>query len=238
MTKLPFIVDSHCHLNYGNLSEDIDGVLARAKDVGIGTMLAINARLSEYEDVLAIAEAHDHIYATVGSHPHEADVERDVKAEDLIAMSKHKKIVGIGETGLDYYYDRAPRDRQQRNFIAHIEAARETGLPLIVHTRDADEDCGRIMEAEMKKSSLKSCEGIYKNHKKESATYDYAVPRLMSEYALNIKMVLALQQMGQGKTGAGILGGMFSVIPEGLKNQWTELEEAIAQYQIALGTTI
>lgn len=145
------IVDSHCHLNYGSLAEDMDGVLARAKEAGIGTMLAINARLSEYEDVLKIAEMHDNIYATVGSHPHDAEDEWGIKAEELIEKAKHKKVVGIGETGLDYYYDRSPRDKQQQNFIAHIEASRETGLPLIVHARDADDDCARIMADEMKK---------------------------------------------------------------------------------------
>ena len=113
-------------------------------------MLAINARLSEYDDVLKIAQTHDNIYATVGSHPHEAAVECDIKPELLIEKSTHKKVVGIGETGLDYYYDRAPRDQQQRNFIAHIEASRETQLPLIVHTRDADDDCARIMTEQMK----------------------------------------------------------------------------------------
>ncbi|MDA0707878.1 MAG: TatD family hydrolase, partial [Proteobacteria bacterium] len=147
------IVDSHCHLNYGTMPDDMEGVLARAKEAGIGTMLAINARLSEYDDVLAIAEAYDHIYATVGSHPHDAENEWGITPEQLIEKAKHKKIVGIGETGLDYYYDRAPRGKQKANFIAHIEAARETQLPLIVHARDADEDCASIMEMEMKKGS-------------------------------------------------------------------------------------
>lgn len=148
---MTFIVDSHCHLNYGSLAEDMDGVLERAAANGVGTMLAINARLSEYEDVLKIAESHDHIWATVGSHPHDAEDEWGITADQLIGMAQHKKVVGIGETGLDYYYEHSPRDKQKENFIAHIEAARETGLPLIVHARDADEDCAEIMEAEMKK---------------------------------------------------------------------------------------
>mgnify|MGYP003631981040 FL=1 len=148
---MTFIVDSHCHLNYGSLAEDIDGVLERAAAAGVGTMLAINARLSEYEDVLKIAEAHDHIWATVGSHPHDAEDEWGIRPEQLIKMAQHKKVVGIGETGLDYYYEHSPRDKQKENFIAHIEASRETGLPLIVHARDADDDCAEIMEAEMKK---------------------------------------------------------------------------------------
>lgn len=148
---MTMIVDSHCHLNYGSLAEDLDGVLERAKDAGVGTMLAINARLKEFEDVLKIAKAHDHIWATVGSHPHDAEDEWGITAEELIEKAKHPKVVGIGETGLDYFYEHAPRDKQKANFIAHIEASRETGLPLIVHARDADEDCAKIMREEMEK---------------------------------------------------------------------------------------
>ena len=145
------IVDSHCHLNYGTLTEDMDGVLERAQQAGVGTMLAINARLKEFDEVRLIAEAHDHIWATVGSHPHDAEDEWGITAEELIEKSKHPKVVGIGETGLDYFYEHAPRDKQKQNFIAHIEASRETGLPLIVHARDADEDCAKIMREEMEK---------------------------------------------------------------------------------------
>lgn len=148
---MTLIVDSHCHLNYGSMQDDMDGVLARAKEAGVGTMLAINARLKEFGDVLDIAIAHDNIWASVGSHPHDAEEEFGITAEQLIKLSQHPKVVGIGETGLDYYYDHAPRDKQQQNFIAHIEASRETGLPLIVHARDADEDCARIMREEMEK---------------------------------------------------------------------------------------
>ncbi|MDG1859205.1 MAG: TatD family hydrolase [Emcibacteraceae bacterium] len=148
---MTMIVDSHCHLNYGTLTEDMDGVLERAQQAGVGTMLAINARLKEFDEVRLIAEAHDHIWATVGSHPHDAEDEWGITAEELIEKSKHPKVVGIGETGLDYFYEHAPRDKQKQNFIAHIEASRETGLPLIVHARDADEDCAKIMREEMEK---------------------------------------------------------------------------------------
>ncbi|MBT5186531.1 MAG: TatD family hydrolase, partial [Kordiimonadaceae bacterium] len=153
MTDIPYIVDSHCHLNYGTMMDDMDGVLARAKAAGVGTMLAINARLSEYETVLEIAKAHDNIYATVGSHPHDAEDEWGITPDQLIEKAQHAKVVGIGETGLDYYYEHAPRDKQKANFIAHIEASRETKLPLIVHARDADDDCAEIMEAEMAKGA-------------------------------------------------------------------------------------
>ncbi|MDG1859176.1 MAG: TatD family hydrolase, partial [Emcibacteraceae bacterium] len=120
---MTMIVDSHCHLNYGSLTEDMDGVLERAKEAGVGTMLAINARLKEFDEVRLIAEAHDHIWATVGSHPHDAEDEWGITPEELIEKAKHPKVVGIGETGLDYFYEHAPRDKQKQNFIAHIEAS-------------------------------------------------------------------------------------------------------------------
>ncbi len=147
------IVDSHCHLNYGTMMEDMDGVMARAKEAGVETMLAINARLSEYDAVLALAEEYDHVFATVGSHPHEAEKEPDVQATDLIEKAQHKKIVAIGESGLDFYYEYAPREMQAANFRAHITAARETGLPLIVHARDADDECLEILRDEMGKGA-------------------------------------------------------------------------------------
>lgn len=143
------IVDSHCHLNYGTMMDDMDGVMARAKEAGVETMLAINARLSEYDDVLALAEKFDHVFATVGSHPHEAEKEPDVQAGELIEKARHNKVVGIGETGLDFFYEYAPRTLQEANFRAHIAAARATGLPLIVHARDADDECMAILRDEM-----------------------------------------------------------------------------------------
>lgn len=148
------IVDSHCHLNYGSMMEDMPGVMARAKDAGIETMLAINARLSEYDDVLAIANQYDHVYATVGSHPHEAEKEPDVQTADLIAKAAPDKVIGIGETGLDFFYEYAPRDLQEANFRAHIAASRTTGLPLIIHAREADDECIAILREEMGKGAF------------------------------------------------------------------------------------
>ncbi|NOZ41647.1 MAG: TatD family hydrolase [Alphaproteobacteria bacterium] len=143
------IVDSHCHLNYGTMTEDMSGVMARAQSAGVETMLAVNARLSEFDDVLAVAEKYDHVFATVGSHPHEAEKEPDVSADQLIEKTGHDKVVAIGESGLDFYYDYAPRALQEKNFRAHIAAARETGLPLIVHARAADDLCREILQQEM-----------------------------------------------------------------------------------------
>jgi TatD DNase family protein len=148
------LVDSHCHLNFAALQDDLDGVLARAGARGVGTMLAIGTKLADFPDVLAIAEAHGHIFCTVGVHPHEAENEAGVAADELIRLAEHPRVVGIGETGLDYYYDNAPREAQRENFRSHIAAARETGLPLVVHTRDADDDTAAILTEEMGKGAF------------------------------------------------------------------------------------
>jgi TatD DNase family protein len=143
------LVDSHCHLDFPQLSADLDGVLARAEAAGVGLMLTISTALSRFDKVLAIAEKYDNIYCSVGVHPHEAETEPDKVARQLIERARHPKVVGIGETGLDYFYEHSPRDIQQHVFREHIKAARETGLPLIVHTRDADDDTVRILAEEM-----------------------------------------------------------------------------------------
>ncbi|MFC4348185.1 TatD family hydrolase [Kordiimonas lipolytica] len=155
MAEFGYIVDSHCHLNYKQLREDEAGAVARARAAGVGCMLAINTKLREFNEIRAIAETYHDVYGTVGIHPHEAENEPDVAVAALVERAQHPKIVGIGETGLDYYYDNAPRDMQQVNFRAHIAAARETGLPVIIHTRDADEDCVAILREEMAKGPFK-----------------------------------------------------------------------------------
>ncbi|MBI1181394.1 MAG: YchF/TatD family DNA exonuclease [Alphaproteobacteria bacterium] len=147
------LVDSHCHLDFPQLISDIDGVVARAGDAGVGMMLTISTALSRFDGVLAIAERFDNIYCTVGVHPHEAEAEPDTVARQLVARAAHPKVVGIGETGLDYFYEHSPRDIQQHVFREHIKAARETGLPLIVHTRDADDDTARILAEEMEQGA-------------------------------------------------------------------------------------
>ncbi|OSZ70481.1 LuxR family transcriptional regulator [Sphingomonas sp. IBVSS1] len=134
------LIDSHCHLNYAGLGDDVPGVLARARAAGVSGFLAISCRVSEWEGVISIADAHDGVWASVGIHPHEADEHPDTDAATLIAATTHPKVVAIGETGLDYYYDKSDRERQKASFRSHIQAARATGLPLIVHTRDAEAD--------------------------------------------------------------------------------------------------
>lgn len=150
-----YIVDSHCHLNYEGLAERQEAVIDRARDAGVGCMLSINTKLREYDEIIAIIEKYPDIFGTVGIHPHEAESEADVAVGALTERAQHPKIVGIGETGLDYYYDNAPRDLQRINFRAHLQAAQQTGLPVVVHTRDADKDCVQILEEEMKNGSFK-----------------------------------------------------------------------------------
>ena len=144
-------IDSHCHLNYKGLVEDQANVLARARAAGVSLMLNISTRASEWDAVIATAERESDVMASVGVHPHEADLHPDVDAAALVEKAKHPKVIGIGESGLDYYYDHSDRERQRQSFRAHIAAARETQLPLIVHTRDAEEDTYDILAEEMGK---------------------------------------------------------------------------------------
>lgn len=146
-------VDSHCHLNYKGLIEDQAGVLARARAAGVTRMLNISTRASEWDAVIATAEREDDVMASIGIHPHEADIHPDVETATLVEKARHPKVIGIGESGLDYYYDRSHRERQRQSFRSHIAAARETQLPLIVHTRDAEEDTYSILADEMGKGA-------------------------------------------------------------------------------------
>jgi TatD DNase family protein len=144
-------VDSHCHLNYKGLVEDQEAVLQRAAVAGVSTMLNISTRECEWDDVIATATRAPNVWATIGIHPHEADGHPDVDTAKLVAKSSHPRVIGIGETGLDYYYDHSDREQQRISFRAHIAAARDTGLPLIVHTRDAEDDTAAILTKEMGK---------------------------------------------------------------------------------------
>jgi TatD DNase family protein len=147
------LIDSHCHLNYKGLVEDQAAVIERARARGVTGMLCISTREREWDEVIAIAEREPDVWASVGIHPHEADEHPDVDAAKLIEAAQHPKVIGIGETGLDYYYDHSDREQQKKSFRAHIAAARETGLPLIVHTRDAEEDTAAIIAEEMGKGA-------------------------------------------------------------------------------------
>lgn len=148
------LVDSHCHLDYPDFAEELPAVLERAKAAGVGHMVTICTQLSKFDGVKAVAEAHDNIYCSVGIHPHDAGKEPGTTVQELVELTRHPKVVGIGETGLDFYYDNSPRDDQEASFRIHIGAARETGLPLIIHTRDADDKTIEILDQEQEKGAF------------------------------------------------------------------------------------
>lgn len=143
------LVDSHCHLDFPDYQDELDVVVERARAVGVTTMLTICTHLSRFSQVRHIAAQFHNIYCTIGVHPHEVAKEGEVSAADLMAFTEDPKVIGIGETGLDYYYEHSPREAQKRSFRCHIAAARETGLPLIVHSRDAEDDTAHILRSEM-----------------------------------------------------------------------------------------
>lgn len=145
------LVDSHCHLDYLDRDGDLDEVVARARRAGIGRMLTICTKVTEFETIRGIAEKYDDVWCTVGIHPHEAEAEPAVTTEKLVELARDPSVAGIGETGLDYFYEHSPREQQQASFRAHIAASRQTGLPIIVHTRDADDDTANILEDEYAK---------------------------------------------------------------------------------------
>jgi TatD DNase family protein len=142
------LVDSHCHLDFPDFKDELDGVVGRAKVAGIGRLVTISTRVRRQGDLLAITERFPDVFCSVGTHPHHAHEELDIGAPELIERTRHPKVVAIGEAGLDYHYDNSPRDAQERGFRAHIEAARQTGLPLVIHSRDADADMARILREE------------------------------------------------------------------------------------------
>jgi len=143
------LVDSHCHLDFPDFAEELDAVVARAGEAGVGCMVTICTRVRQFDRILAVAERFDNVWCSVGLHPHDAAEEPELDADRLVELAAHPKVVGIGETGLDFHYDHSPRDVQAAKFRVHIDAARRTGLPLIVHSRSADETTAEILRAEM-----------------------------------------------------------------------------------------
>ncbi|TIM63754.1 MAG: TatD family deoxyribonuclease, partial [Mesorhizobium sp.] len=148
------LVDSHCHLDFPDFAEEREAIVARALAAGIGRMVTISTRVKRFQQILEIAEAFSEVYCSVGTHPHNAAEELDVTAEELVRLSDHPKVVAIGEAGLDYFYDRAPREAEAQGFRTHIAAARRTGLPLVIHSRDADGDMAAILEEETGKGAF------------------------------------------------------------------------------------
>jgi TatD DNase family protein len=148
------LVDSHCHLDFPDLTGELDAVIARAEARQIGRIVTISTRVRRHGEVLAIAERFPNVFCSVGTHPHNAHEELDVTADDLVARAGHRKVVAIGEAGLDHHYDFSPRDAQERGFRTHIAAARATQLPLVIHSREADEHTARILEEETRNGAF------------------------------------------------------------------------------------
>src|SRR5215468_7305201 len=148
------LIDSHCHLDFPDFSGELDAVVGRARAAGIARIVTISTRIKRHAEVLAIAERFPDVYCSVGTHPHHAHEELDIGVDDLVARTRHPKVVAIGEAGLDYHYDFSPRAAQEQGFRAHIAAARSTGLPLVIHAREADDDVARILEEETGKGAF------------------------------------------------------------------------------------
>jgi len=151
------LVDSHCHLDFADFAEERDAIIARARAAGVGTMLTIGTRLDQFPGVQAIAEAYPDIWCSVGAHPHEAADHATLSASDLGALAAHPRVIGIGETGVDFHYDHSPRDIQDQVFRAHIAASRATGLPLIIHAREADDAVARVLRDERPPPGVLHC---------------------------------------------------------------------------------
>ena len=150
------LVDSHCHLDFPDFADDLEAIVARADAAGIKRIVTISTRVRRLDALLAITARFPDVYCSVGTHPHNADEEDGIAANELIELAKHPKVVALGEAGLDYFYQHCSREAQERGFRAHIAAARATGLPLVIHAREADDDCGRILEDEMTKGSFRA----------------------------------------------------------------------------------
>lgn len=148
------LVDSHCHLDFADFEPERDAVVQRALDAGILRMVTISTRVRKFDTIRAIAEAYESVYCSVGTHPNNAHEELDVTADDLVRLAEHPKVVAIGEAGLDYHYDYAPPEAQRQGFLVHIEAARRTQLPLVIHARSADADMAEILEQETAKGAF------------------------------------------------------------------------------------
>ena len=174
------LVDSHCHLDFPDFADDMDGVMERAEQAGVTHMLTICTHVSKFDPVLALARGDGRITCTVGIHPHNAASEPMVTAEHLIRMAADDKVVGFGETGLDYYYDKSPRDLQKRQFLAHIEAARQARLPLVIHTRDADGDMAEILRRESGKGAF------------SGLLHCFSSSRVLAETALELGLYLSI----------------------------------------------
>jgi TatD DNase family protein len=185
------LVDSHCHLNYAKLVERQGEVLTAARAAGVTTMLNISTREREWDEIVGTAEREPDVWASIGIHPHEADQHADIDTAKLVAKAAHPRVIGIGETGLDYYYDKSDRTRQQTSFRAHIAAARETGLPLIVHTRDAETDTYTILAEEMEQGAFPALIHCF------TASADFAAKMLEMGLTISISGIVTFKNASE-----------------------------------------
>jgi TatD DNase family protein len=160
------LVDSHCHLDFPDFADDLDGIVARAAAAGIGRIVTISTRVRRFDGLLKITDKYPQVYCSIGTHPHQADEEDGIAADELIGLTNHPKVVALGEAGLDYFYQHGSRVAQERGFRTHIAAARATDLPLVIHTREADEDCERILEEEIAKGPFRAVLHCYTGGRK------------------------------------------------------------------------
>jgi TatD DNase family protein len=160
------LVDSHCHLDFPDFTDDLDSIVARAGAAGVGRIVTISTRVKRLDGLLAITEKYPAVYCSVGTHPHQADEEDGISADELVQLTKHPKVVALGEAGLDYFYQHSSRQAQERGFRSHIAAARATGLPLVIHSREADEDCERILVEEVARGPFRAVLHCYTGGRK------------------------------------------------------------------------
>ncbi len=198
---MAWIVDSHCHLDYEGLAEDAARIVEQAETQGVGYILTISSRIRNFARVLAIAEQFPNVHCTVGTHPHNAHEELDVSVSEIVQLAKHPKVAGIGEAGLDYFYDNSPRDAQMQGFRNHIAAARETGLPLVIHTRDAEDDTARVLEDEMSRGAFKA------------VLHCFTSQQWLAEKAVALGLIVSFSGILTYKTAEN-LRGTAAVLPE------------------------
>jgi TatD DNase family protein len=160
------VVDSHCHLDFEGMEENLPAVLKRAEEAGVDRMVSISSRVRKFDNLLRIANENSNVFCTVGTHPHNAHEELDVTSDDLVRLAEADKCVGIGEVGLDYHYDLSPRDAQAQGFRVHIDAARRTGLPLVIHSREAEDDTISILREEMAKGKFTPLLHCFTSHRR------------------------------------------------------------------------
>lgn len=174
------LVDSHCHLNFPDYKDDLPQVIAHAHQSGVVCMQTICTKMQEFEDIRTIAENNAHIYCSIGVHPNNVEQEELVDIQDVISKTSHNKVIGVGETGLDYYYEHSPRERQKESFRRHIAVSRETQLPVIVHSRNADEDTIAILAEEKQKGDF------------PGLIHCFSTTRILAEGALNLGMYISI----------------------------------------------